>query len=77
MHTSTLLDDPKRNDPSTDIRHTVPPSIPERNARLITLLDSFDDGDPEQQHRDFDALQAGLDAARPGQRRLFGDGINP
>ncbi len=77
MHTSTLLDDPKRSDPSTDIRHTAPPSIPERNARLIALLDTFDDGDPEQQRQDFDALQAGLDDARPGQRRLFGEGVNP
>ena len=44
-------------------RH-APPSISERNARLIALLDSFDDGDPEQQCQDFDVLQAGLEAAR-------------
>lgn len=75
MHTSTLLDDPK-----TDTHRTAPPStsrVSDRNARLIALLDTFDDGDPEQQRQDFDALQAGLDDARPGQRRLFGPGVNP
>jgi hypothetical protein len=70
MHTSTLTD------PKTDTRHT-PPRIPERNVRLIALLDSFDDSDPEQQRQEFDALQAGIDSARPGQRRLFGPGTNP
>ena len=44
-------------------RH-APPSISERNARLIALLDSFDDGDLEQQYQDFDVLQPGLEAAR-------------
>ena len=44
-------------------RH-APPSISERNTRLIALLDSFDDGDPEQQCQDFDVLQPGLEAAR-------------
>ncbi len=74
MHTSTFLDDPK-----TNTRHTPPSTsdVSERNAHLIALLDSFDDSDPEQQRWDFDALQAGLDDARPGQRRLFGDGVNP
>ena len=71
MHASTLLDDPE-----TETRHT-PPSISDRNTRLIALLDSFDEGDPEQQRQDFVALQTGLDAARPGQRRLFGPGVNP
>jgi|GEM_PF-3539793 len=61
MHPSPLSDDPK-----TDTRH-VPPSISDRNARLIALLDSFDDGDPEQQRRDFAALQAGLEASCHGQ----------
>ena len=72
MHTSTLLDDPKTNE-----RQNAHPSIPERNARLIALLDSFDDGDAETQRQEFTALQTGLDAARPGQRRLFGEGVNP
>ena len=57
-------------------RH-APPSISERNARLIALLDSFDDGDPEQQCQDFDVLQAGLEAARLGQHCLLGLCVNP
>ena len=57
-------------------RH-APLSISERNARLIALLDSFDDGDPEQQCQDFDVLQAGLEAARPGRHCLFGPCVNP
>lgn len=79
MHTSTLLDDPKLDDFQTDTRHTLPSTstASDRNARLIALLDSFDDSDPEQQRRDFDALQAGLDSARPRQRRIFGEGVNP
>lgn len=48
-----------------------------RNQRLIALLDSFEGGDPEQQRQDLEALQAGLEKARPGQRRLFGEGFNP
>ena len=49
----------------------------ERNAHLIARLRSFSDGDPEQQKQDLAALQAGLEEARPGQRRLFGEGFNP
>lgn len=48
-----------------------------RNQRVIALLDSFRAGDPEQQRQDLEALQAGLEEARPGQRRLFGEGFNP
>ena len=48
-----------------------------KNARLIALLDSFEEGDAEQQRRDLEALQEGLEEARPGQRRLFGEGVNP
>ncbi len=49
----------------------------ERNARLVARLRSFAEGDPEQQQRDLVALQAGLEEARSGQRRLFGEGVNP
>ena len=51
--------------------------VAERNARLIALLDSFEQGEPEQQRQEFAALQAGVEEARPGQRRVFGDGFNP
>ena len=53
------------------------PPISERNARLIALLDTFDQGDAEEQRQEFEALQAGVEAARPGQRRVFGEGFNP
>jgi hypothetical protein len=49
----------------------------DRNRRLMALLDSFETGDAEQQRRDLAEFQAGIDAARPGQRRLFGEGTNP
>ncbi len=52
-------------------------AIPERNARLIALLDSFEQGDVDQQRQDFAALQAGVEEARPGQRQVFGEGFNP
>lgn len=48
-----------------------------RNARIIALLDTFDEGDAQQQREELEELQAGLEAARPGQRRLFSEGINP
>lgn len=54
-----------------------PPGISARNAHLIALLDSFDTGDADQQRRDLAEFQAGLDAARPGQRSIFSEGINP
>ena len=49
----------------------------QRNTQLIALLHSFEEGDPDQQHQDLEALQAGLEEARPGQRRLFSEGVNP
>ena len=49
----------------------------QRNTHLIALLHSFESENPEQQQQDLAALQVGLEEARPGQRRLFGEGINP
>lgn len=48
-----------------------------RNARLLALLDAFAQGDPEQQRQDLADLEAGMEAARAGQRRVFGEGFNP
>ena len=81
MHTSSLPRDPKRDDPEIGVseigtQHVLPGSAV-RNARLIALLDSFDDSSPDQQRHDFDALRTGLEAARPCQRRLFSEGFNP
>ncbi len=49
----------------------------QRNKQVIALLHSFEEEGPEQQQKDLAALQAGLEEARPGQRRLFGEGVNP
>lgn len=48
-----------------------------RNMRLLARLDSFETGDPQRQKQELEALQAGLEEARPGQRRLFREGVNP
>ncbi len=49
----------------------------QRNKQVIALLHSFEEEDSEQQQKDLAALQVGLEEARPGQRRLFSEGINP
>lgn len=48
-----------------------------RNMRLIARLDSFEAGDSQRQKQDLEVLQAGMEEARPGQRRLFSEGVNP
>jgi hypothetical protein len=59
------------------IQHEQDSVARERNARLIALLDRFEqDGDAQEQARDYAALKSGLEAARPGQRRLFIAGFN-
>lgn len=46
-------------------------------AAWDALLDSFSEGD-EEDHRDTVAtLARALNEDRPGQRRVFGEGINP
>ncbi len=35
-----------------------------RNARIIALLDTFDEGDAQQQREELEELQAGLEVAR-------------
>lgn len=46
-------------------------------AAFIALLDSFDEGDPDEQRETLDYLKAALDRDCPGQRSIFGEGINP
>jgi len=58
-------------------REAPTPAISARNARLIALLNSFDAGDAEQQQRELAEFEAGIDAARAGQRSIFGGGFNP
>jgi hypothetical protein len=46
-------------------------------AAAIAALDSFDEGDEEEQRETLNTLIEALDRDRPGQRRIFGKGINP
>ncbi len=41
------------------------------------LLDSFEEGDEEDQRETLALLQRALEEDRPGQRRVFGSGFNP
>lgn len=41
------------------------------------MVDSFGEGDPEEQRETLALLQKAIDADRPGQRRVFGPGYNP
>jgi len=42
-----------------------------------TLLDTFAEGDREEQRTDLAQLMQDLDEDRPSQRRIFGSGYNP
>ena len=44
---------------------------------MLALLDSFDEGDVEEQRETLEYLKVGIDRDRPGQRSIFGEGINP
>jgi len=41
------------------------------------MIDSFREGDPEEQRACFEQLKKDLDEDRPGQRSVFGTGFNP
>ena len=46
-------------------------------AAWDALLDSFDAGEAEDHRETISALAKALNDDRPGQRRVFGEGINP
>ncbi len=46
-------------------------------AAMIALLDSFDEGDADEQRETLEYLMVAIDRDRPGQRSIFGEGINP
>jgi len=50
---------------------------PYNQAALIAALDSFDEGDAEEQRETLAYLKMAIDRDRPGQRSIFGEGINP
>ncbi len=67
-----------------DGTHEAPPSaaggrpIPVYDpAALVAVLDSFNEGDAEEQRQTLEYLQTAIDRDRPGQRRIFGEGVNP
>ena len=59
------------------------PSVPQRSIRpynpngLIAALNSFDEGDEEEQRQTLEHLKVALDHNRPGERSIFSKGINP
>jgi len=63
---------PQNNGPQNNGPQNNDLTISERNARLIALLHSFEDGDPEEQRRELAELVQGIEEARPGQRQVFG-----
>lgn len=46
-------------------------------AAFTALLDSFDEGDADEQRETLEYLKVAIDRDRPGQRSIFGEGINP
>ncbi len=44
---------------------------------FTAALDSFSDGDPEEQRTTLEYLKVAIDRDRPGQRSIFGSGTNP
>lgn len=46
-------------------------------AGLLAALESFEQGDAEEQRQTLKYLETAIDRDRPGQRRIFGTGLNP
>lgn len=53
------------------------PVRPYDPAAAFAALDSFDEGDEQEQRETLDTLIEALDRDRPGQRSIFGQGVNP
>lgn len=49
----------------------------EQLADWNAMLDSFSEGEPEEQRASFEQLKRDLEEDRPGQRSVFGTGFNP
>jgi len=60
-----------------EARYHGPVFTPERQAAWEAMLDSFSEGDAEEQRVSLDHLMHDLHEDRPGQRRVFGPGYNP
>ena len=55
----------------------VRPYDPAAAFAALAALDSFDEGDEQEQRETLDTLIEALDRDRPGQRSIFGQGVNP
>lgn len=50
---------------------------PYNQAGLVAALESFEQGDAEEQRQTLKYLETAIDRDRPGQRRIFGSDLNP
>lgn len=53
------------------------PDRPYNVAGLVAALKAFDADDEQEQRETLGCLRTALDRDRPGQRRVFGEGVNP
>lgn len=58
-------------------RYHVPLMTEEGRRAWREALDSMAEGDPDEQRETLALLEKNLNADRPGQRRIFGEGYNP
>jgi hypothetical protein len=62
---------------SDALRSLFAPDPPVNVIAWEAMLDSFAEGDAEDQHETLTILERAIDEDRPGQRRIFGEGYNP
>jgi len=46
-------------------------------AAFVAAVDSFGEGDANEQKETLEYLKMAIDQGRPGQRSIFGEGMNP
>jgi hypothetical protein len=62
---------------SDALRSVFAPGPPINIVAWEAMLDSFTEGDAEDQRETLTILERAVDEDRPGQRRIFGEGFNP
>lgn len=55
----------------------APPPLKEWQIRALDGLRQMEEGDPEEQRETLEYLERVVDEDRPGQRSVFGTGVNP
>jgi hypothetical protein len=73
---------PQTQDKQTGSERSVRPGFTRRarpfdQTAFLAALSSFEAGDAAEQHETLQTLMTNLDRNRPGQRRIFGEGVNP